>query len=778
MTSLIPEGYTPTGIVLIGILSVGIYWSGIAIWKSANPEAKAKAPPPPPLQDYSYQPPPNQATDLRNWRLRVSHGSHGRHEWKYLRTKEEQDAWPQTTEDKFWLGLETDLPKLKKASTPLEAAQNGFEFYKKIQSADGHWSGEYGGPMFLIPGLIISLYVTQSEPLEEEQRLEMIRYLCNRADKKEGGWGIHTHSPPTVFGTALNYVSLRILGLPSSHPVCEKARKKLMEMGGAEVVPSWGKAWLAILNCYKWEGLSPICPELILLPKWLIVHPWRWWIHVRAVYFPMVYLYGKRFQCPVTPLIEELRSEIFVGTYENIPFHKLSNAISPIDLYYPHHPVFQMLTYPLAFLEYVIPRFFPWIRKLALERNYRMVVMEDENTNCQTVGPVSKCYNLVARFVGDGPDSQAVKDHRKVVDDFLWMGREGLMMCGTNGSQLWDASFISQALVETELATEPSNHTSMLRCLDWLDKAQIRTNPKHHKESFRQGTLGAWPFSTPEQSYIVSDCTAEGMKAVLGLQDLPSMPEAVSAKRLENAVDCLLVMQNSNGGFASYELIRAPHILEVFNHAEVFGNIMTEYNYPECTTSVLSALQMFSRRYPNYRKVEIQSCVKRAVGYIHSSQQQDGAWFGSWGICFTYATNFALESLALAGETFENSESVRRACSFLLSKQMEDGGWGETYMSCVTGVYCPHSTSQVVQTSWAVLCLVSAKYPDRAPIDRALKLIMSRQLPNGSWAQEDIEGIFNKNCAIVYPNFKFSFCIWALGKADIYLRSLDEKKST
>jgi lanosterol synthase len=43
---------------------------------------------------------------------------------------------------------------------------------------------------------------------------------------------------------------------------------------------------------------------------------------------------------------------------------------------------------------------------------------------------------------------------------------------------------------------------------------------------------------------------------------------------------------------------------------------------------------------------------------------------------------FALESLAIAGETHENSAAVRRACDFLVSKQMEDGGWGETYMVC------------------------------------------------------------------------------------------------
>lgn len=80
------------------------------------------------------------------------------------------------------------------------------------------------------------------------------------------GFGSHTSSPPTVFGTTLNYVALRLLSVPASDPVCLRARERLMEMGGAEGVPSWGKAWLAILNCYKWEGLSPICPEIMYVP--------------------------------------------------------------------------------------------------------------------------------------------------------------------------------------------------------------------------------------------------------------------------------------------------------------------------------------------------------------------------------------------------------------------------------------------------------------------------------------------------------------------------------
>lgn len=71
--------------------------------------------------------------------------------------------------------------------------------------------------------------------------------------------------------------------------------------------------------------------------------------------------------------------------------------------------------------------------------------------------------------------------------------------------------------------------------------------------------------------------------------------------------------------------------------------------------------------------------IRDAVKYVHSSQKPEGGWFGSWGICFTYATMFALESLSLVGETYENSQSVRRACDYLVSKQREDGGWGESY---------------------------------------------------------------------------------------------------
>ncbi|KDN40342.1 putative lanosterol synthase [Tilletiaria anomala UBC 951] len=701
-------------------------------------------------------------TDLTRWRLRTSAGSHGRHTWHYLPDDPNVlKEWPQTDEDKYWLGLEMNAPTLKPAETPFDAAQNGFKFYKRIQASDGHWSGEYGGPMFLLPGLIIGMYATQT-PIPQEWRIEIVRYLSNKANK-DGGWGIHIEGPSTVFGTALNYATCRLLGLDKEHPMMVKARGTLHRLGGASGIPSWGKLWLAVLNAYEWEGMNPIPPELWLLPDWLPIHPWRWWIHTRMVYIPMGFLWGKKFKAKLDPLIEELRQELFVEPYDSIDWPAQRNNIAKADIFYPHTKVLNGL---MAVLGVYDSCRIEALRQAGIRRAYYLLCLEDDNTSYQCLGPVNKMLNYVARWSMEGSDSEAMKQHREKLNDFVWMSGEGAMMTGTNGSQLWDASFIGQALVDSGIALQKEHQDSCQELLNWLDKCQIREHPKHYKEAYRFGTKGAWPFSTPEQGYVVSDCTGEGLKAVIDLQSLGTLENKVSEERLHDAVDLILTLQNPSGGFASYETINGPKLLEWINPAEVFGDIMVEYEYAECTTSAITGLLKF-RQISEYRRQDIDGTVAAAVKYILSIQRADGSWLGSWGIAFTYGAVFALESLRSAGLTYDNTPEVQMACKFLLSKQMEDGGWGETYESCVTGEYVQAPTSQVVQTAWAGIALLHANYhkADPEPIKRAVRLIMSRQQPDGRWNQELIEGVFNRNCMISYPSYKHAFPIWFLGKA-------------
>ncbi|SCV74978.1 BQ2448_8007 [Microbotryum intermedium] len=734
---------------------------------------------------------PLGGTDPTRWRL---DSSHDRHVWHYDRPQHAgsstayETVWgprpaellaaEQNDETKYWLGLDLPAPEPpleRPDGNPYKAAQNGFEFYKRLQASDGHWSGEYGGPLFLLPGIVIAMYVTKTS-IPDEWKIEIARYLSN-IQRSNGpgdqGWGIHIEAQSSVFGTGLNYVVLRLLGVDVEEPMMIRARVTLHHLGGCTGIPSWGKFWLAILNVHSWSGLNPTPTELWLLPEFLPIHPHRWWIHTRNVYIPMGYLNGRYFQADVDPLILSLRQELYVQPYASIKWSSCRNNVCPVDLYAPHSAVANGL---FAILN-VYDRFAPsFIRKRGLARAYELVKMEDDNTSYQSVGPVSKAMHMICRWLEEGPDSDAFKAHLSCIRDFMWVSSQGMMMTGTNGSQLWDTSFIGQALVESGLALEPSNKESLEKVLDWLDHSQIRENPLHFEKAYRHRTKGAWPFSTKEQGYTVSDCTAEGMKTVIMLQDLPAVKERVSKERLCDAIDTILTMQNADGGFASYELIRGPHWLEWLNPAEVFANIMTEYSYPECTTACVTALSVFKRKHPDYRADDIERVSKRAIEYIHKKQRPDGSWYGSWAICFTYAGMFAIESLSLAGEHYDNSESVKKACEFLLSKQMEDGGWGESYKSCETEQYVHHAQSQVTQTAWAVIGLITAQYPDPEPIRRGCRLIMSRQLASGEWPQEAIEGVFNKNAAISYPNYaiifdeqKFAWTINALGQAWKYV---------
>lgn len=99
------------------------------------------------------------------------------------------------------------------ARTAVEAALKGMSFYSHLQAEDGHWAGDYGGPLFLLPGkekssssmvifclvnsffsvvsalgLLITCHVAKI-PLADAWKKEMARYLRS-VQLPDGGWGL------------------------------------------------------------------------------------------------------------------------------------------------------------------------------------------------------------------------------------------------------------------------------------------------------------------------------------------------------------------------------------------------------------------------------------------------------------------------------------------------------------------------------------------------------------------------------------------------------------
>ncbi|KAL7211347.1 hypothetical protein ACSBR2_014261 [Camellia fascicularis] len=196
-----------------------------------------------------------------------------------------------------------------------------------IQARDGHWAD------------IIILHISGAinTILTWEHKKELVRniYLHQNDD---GGWGFYIEGHSTMIGSTLSYVALRLLGEGpdgGQDGAMTKARKWILDNGGATGIPSWGKTYLSVLGVYEWAGCNPLPPEFWLFPSFLPYHPAKMWCYCRTTYIPMSYLYGRKYHGPITNLVKSLRREIHPKPYEEINWNKARHDCCQVrEIYY------------------------------------------------------------------------------------------------------------------------------------------------------------------------------------------------------------------------------------------------------------------------------------------------------------------------------------------------------------------------------------------------------------------------------------------------------------
>ncbi len=649
--------------------------------------------------------------------------------------------------------------------------------------------------MFLMPGLIVVYHVTGSK--FEEGCVEAMLHYLRVHQQVDGGWGSHIEGASTMFGTVLNYVAIRLLGVQADDKAAIRARNFIHQHGGGIYTAPWAKIWLAILGVYEWEGINPVPPELWMLPRWFPFHPWKMWCHSRMVYLPMSFIYGKQwsYRGDKDPLVCALKNELYVEPYGSIDWDASRKLCSDIDVYSSVHLVLRLLQASLKWYERWLLPFWPfnWVRRKGIEFAIEYVHEEDKQTNYIDIGPVNKCYNMMCTYIdsveGGGGSETAFLHHKARVPDYLWVAEDGMRMNGYNGSQCWDSSFAVQAVLEGGFASEfPELCKKAWR---YLNNTQIRTDEEQCNRFFRHVSKGGWPFSTSAHGWPISDCTGEALKAVLLLGDecrsvLKNEPK-ISEERLRDTINVIFTLQNHDGGWATYENNRGYGWYETLSPAEVFGSIMIDYSYVETTSACLTALASFTKRYPQVMHGAIKRRIALGRRFLKSIQRSDGSWFGSWAYCFTYGTWFGIQGLRAAGEP-TNSTVIISAVTFLLSHQNGNGGWGESHISGYNksygngtaslneGIDPGYEGSGVVQTAWACLGLMASGQAEnetgvRLALDAGIRYLMSRQLPSGDWKQEGIAGSFNHTIGITYSQYRNIFPIWALGRYSLLFPS-------
>lgn len=621
----------------------------------------------------------------------------------------------------------------------------------RTQEADGSWKGDYGGPLFLSPVYVAGLYVMGRTP-DARIRDGLIVHLRGHQNA-DGGWGLDVESPSLVFTTVLNYVALRLMGVGADDPGLLRARAWFLPRGGPLGSSSWGKFVLALLGLYDYAGLHPVPPELWLLPRALPFHPSRLWCHCRMVYLPMGWLHGRRARAAETPLLAELRRELYPQPYADVDWKRARDRVAASDAYTPRSVWLRAVDRVLGLYERIHSK---RLRARALEESLALIRAEDEATHHVCIGPINKVLNTVVwHFVR--PEGPEVRAHLERLSDYLQHSPDGIKVNGYNSSQLWDTAFAVQALVAS--GPTAGARDTLARAGRFLEAEQVLEDPPRAERFHRHPSRGGWPFSTRAHGWPISDCTAEALKACLLLEPLGL--NRVPRERLAQAVEFILSLQNRDGGWATYERQRGPRWLERLNPSDAFAGIMVDTSYVECTSACVQALVAWRTARP---EAPVGRAIARGVDFLRRTQRPDGSWEGSWGVCFSYGTWFGVTGLVAAGARSEDP-ALRRAAAFLKARQREDGSWSETVQSCRERRWVDGPTGHAVTTSWALLSLVATGDADSDATRRGVAWLRARQGADGRWPPEPLAGVFNRTCAIHYDAYLRIFPLWALSLA-------------
>jgi len=137
--------------------------------------------------------------------------------------------------------------------------------------------------------------------------------------------------------------------------------------------------------------------------------------------------------------------------------------------------------------------------------------------------------------------------------------------------------------------------------------------------------------------------------------------------------------------------------------------------------------------------------VRRALRFLRATQEDDGSWYGRWGVNYIYGTWQVLRGLRSIGEDMRQPWIVR-ARDWLESCQNEDGGWGETCASYDDPHLKGKGPSTASQTAWALMGLIAAAdltepaALDRKAIRRGAEYLLETQSADGSWEEPHVTG--------------------------------------
>ncbi len=308
-------------------------------------------------------------------------------------------------------------------------------------------------------------------------------------------------------------------------------------------------------------------------------------------------------------------------------------------------------------------------------------------------------------------------------------------------SPIWDTALAILALRD---AGVPADHPQLVKAGEWLLAEEVTVKGDW---SVRVPHIapGGWAFEFENDLYPDVDDTAVVILALRALE--------IGEEPIQRGLDWIAGMQSGNGGWGAFDVDNTSAWLYKVPLCD-FGAVIDPPS-EDVTAHALEALA----HYPGY-----DAAIERGTAYLLGEQQEDGSWWGRWGVNHVYGVGAALPALEALGSPPDHP-SIRRAVDWMDSVQAENGGFGEDIRSYHETATRGRGSVTASQTAWALLGYVAAGAAESKSAKRAAEYLCSAQLDNGDWDEQHYTGTgFPTDFMIRYHLYRLHFPLMALGR--------------
>src|SRR3954447_22816880 len=175
-----------------------------------------------------------------------------------------------------------------RVSAAVAAARN---YLFSQQHEDGYWCGELEADTTLESDYILLHTLLGTGNAD---RFQKAANWILRHQNEDGGWGIYAAGPSNISASVKAYFGLKLAGYSADHPAMERARKKILELGGVTEVNTFTKIYLCFFGQYDYDAVPAIPPEIVLFPNWFWFNIYEISSWSRAILIPLSICYAKK----------------------------------------------------------------------------------------------------------------------------------------------------------------------------------------------------------------------------------------------------------------------------------------------------------------------------------------------------------------------------------------------------------------------------------------------------------------------------------------------------